>query len=217
VYKLCVATVTQLNDLTLDSTATLDKSCTTDLASVSIDQKHLQNYAAKLRAGKSFLNLVLVNVAAGVNQFRLHLANVRLRADADVINLYSETEKIGALQKQTMLRLERRFRSVLKTDEFWNQTASWILTRLDQWHREGLMPTDCSVVGMLSLEPGTNLTDRDEWRESLVVSACAFHTASQWLRHLNLSGQSANELPRRKRTGYQNQKRASCSSLCNWR
>jgi hypothetical protein len=26
-----------------------------------------------------------------------------------------------------------------------------------------------------------------------------------------------NELPRRKRTGYQNQKRASCSSLCNWR
>jgi UV DNA damage endonuclease len=28
---------------------------------------------------------------------------------------------------------------------------------------------------------------------------------------------SWNELPRRKRTGYQNQKRASCSSLCNWR
>ncbi|MBF2079329.1 MAG: two pore domain potassium channel family protein [Synechococcales cyanobacterium T60_A2020_003] len=26
-----------------------------------------------------------------------------------------------------------------------------------------------------------------------------------------------NELPRRKRTGYQNQKRASCSSRCNWR
>jgi len=26
-----------------------------------------------------------------------------------------------------------------------------------------------------------------------------------------------NELPRRKRTGYQNQKRASCSSLCNLR
>jgi cytochrome P450 len=29
--------------------------------------------------------------------------------------------------------------------------------------------------------------------------------------------QQRNELPRRKRTGYQNQKRASCSSLCNWR
>ena len=26
-----------------------------------------------------------------------------------------------------------------------------------------------------------------------------------------------NELPRRKRTGYQNQKRVNCSSLCNWR
>lgn len=111
-----------------------------------------------------------------------------------MINLYGETEKIGALQKQTIGRLERRFRSVLKTDEFWEQTATWILMRLEQWRQEGLMPSDCAVVGMLSLESGADLADNDEWRESLVISACAFYTASQWLRHLDLSGHSAAEI-----------------------
>jgi hypothetical protein len=72
----------------------------------------------------------------------LHLAHAQRKHDADVINLYGEAEKIGALQKQTMLRLERRFRSVLKTDTFWEQTATWILVRLDQWQQEALMPTD---------------------------------------------------------------------------
>jgi len=33
----------------------------------------------------------------------------------------------------------------------------------------------------------------------------------------NLTGMATNELPRRKRTGYQNQKSANCSSLCNLR
>jgi len=47
---------------------------------------------------------------------------------------------------------------------------------------------------MLSLESGVDLTDSDEWRELLVTSACAFHTASQWLRHLDLSGHSAAEI-----------------------
>lgn len=189
-----MAPATRLDELALDSTSTLIEPLSANLASVALDQKQVQDYAAKLKADKSFLNLVLVNVATGINQFRLHLINTRLKSDTDVINLYGETEKIGALQKQTMLRLERRFRSVLKTDKFWEQTATWILVRLEQWQQEGLMPTDCSVVGMLSLESGADLTDSDEWHESLVTSACAFHTASQWLRHLDLSGHSAAEI-----------------------
>ncbi|MBM0745347.1 helix-turn-helix transcriptional regulator (plasmid) [Phormidium sp. CLA17] len=186
--------MTQLNELALDSTSLLSDSLSSDVASIVLDQSQVQFYAAKLKMDKAFLNLVLVNVATGINQFRLHLAHTRLKGDIDIINLYGETEKIDALQKQTMVRLERRFRSVLKTDKFWDQTATWILLRLDQWHREGLMPSDCSVVGVLSLESGDDLTDSDEWRESLVTSACAFHTASQWLRHLNLSGHSAAEI-----------------------
>lgn len=186
--------MTKIDDLALDSTSISPEMLASKLASDSLDSKQVQAFAAKLKAGKSFLNLVLVNVATGINQFRLHLAHARLKGEADVINLYGETEKIGALQKQTMLRLERRFRSVLKTDEFWQQTTTWILVRLDQWRREGLMPSDCSVVGILSLESGVDLADSDEWRESLVTSACAFHTASQWLRHLDLSGHSAAEI-----------------------
>ena len=154
----------------------------------------MQIYAARLREGKAFLSLVLVNVAMGINQFRLHLAQAKSENDADVINLYGETEKVGALHKQTMQRLERRFRSILKTDEFWYQTAAWILIRLEQWEQEGLMPSDCTVVGTLSVKSGGNLTESEEWRESLVTSACAFHTASQWLRHLNLSAYSAAEI-----------------------
>lgn len=189
-----MVSVNQLDELALDSTSILAEPLASGTALDLLEQQEVQLYAAKLKKGKSFLNLVLVHVATGINQFRLHLAQSRRKSDADVINLYDETEKIGALQKQTMVRLERRFRTVLKTDTFWEQTAIWILVRLTQWQQEGLMPTDCSVVGMLSLESGVDLTDSDEWRESLVMSACAFHTASQWLRHLDLSGHSAAEI-----------------------
>ena len=185
--------VTQIKDIASDpSLLTNLPSC--DPVLVSSDQFRVQSYVTKLKGSKSFLNLVLVNVAMGINQFKLHLAQTQSNDDVDVINLYDETEKIGALHKQTMLRLERRFRSVLKTDEFWNQTATWILVRLEQWQQESLMPSDCSVVGMLSVKSGSNPAHSDEWRESLVTSACAFHTASQWLRHLDLSGYSAAEI-----------------------
>jgi hypothetical protein len=112
--------VNQLDNLALASTPVLIESLSSELASVSPDQKVL-DYAAKLKADKSFLNLILVNVATGINQFRLHLTNTRLKKDrADARNLCSETEKLGVLQKQTLLRIERRFRSVLRTDEFPN-------------------------------------------------------------------------------------------------
>lgn len=184
--------VTKPNALALDSITVPDAPIDSQLASISVDQ--VQAYAAKLKADRSFLNLLLMNVATGINQFRLRLAYSQSQNSADVINLYGETEKIGALQKQAMAQLEKRFRSILKSDEFWEQTARWVVLRLEQWRQEGLMPSDCSVVGMLSLESGVDLADSDEWRESLVVSACACHTASQWLRHLDLSGHSAAEL-----------------------
>lgn len=185
--------MTQIENLVLAATPILAEPLSNPASPP--DQRQVLDYAAKLRADKAFLHLVLVNVATGINQFRLHLANTRLKDSAKVTNLYDE-DKLGTLQKQTLLRLERRFRSVLRTEEFWNKTASWILTRLNQWHREGLIPSDCSVAGMLSLESGVNLTEEDEWRESLVMSACAFHTASQWLRHLDLSGQNTVEIDR---------------------
>ncbi|NJL41922.1 MAG: hypothetical protein HC899_38625 [Leptolyngbyaceae cyanobacterium SM1_4_3] len=157
-------------------------------------KEQVQDYGQKLRSGKSFLNLVLVNVATGINQHRLRQMRSKLKGDADVINLYSETEKIGALQKQAIARLEKLFKAVLKTEAFWEQTASWILMRLAQWEAEGRMPADCSIPGVLSVEIDPLLSEEAAWQESIVLSACAFYTASEWLSHLDLSGFSIEDV-----------------------
>jgi hypothetical protein len=161
----------------------------TDSAALS----RVEKYAEKLQQGKSFLNLVLINVATGINQHRLRQIRSNTKGDADIINLYNETEKIGALQKQAIARLEKLFRSVLKQEVFWQQTAIWILNHLDQWKREGRMPADCSIPGVLSIESDPTLPEEDAWQESVVTSACAFYTASEWLRHLDLSNFAAED------------------------
>jgi hypothetical protein len=183
------------NDLALeDLPSVLVDPLSTDLMPAVLECQQVQVYATKLRASKSFLNWVLVNVMAGINQFKLHLAQTQPKPDVGMGNLYGEIEKMSLLEKQTMSRLERRFRSVLKTDTFWEQTAAWILTRLEQWQQEGTIPPDCSMLGLLSLETSAGLIDSADSRESLVTIACAFHTASQWLRHLDLSEHSAAEI-----------------------
>jgi hypothetical protein len=152
------------------------------------------NYAEKLRRGKSFLNLVLIHVATGINQSRLRQLRSQVKADSELINLYNETEKIGALRKQAIARLEKLFKSALKQPLFWEQTAQWILTRLDQWQVDAKMPADCSIPGVLSIEADTQLPEEEAWRESIVVSACAFHTASEWLRCLDWSAFSIEDI-----------------------
>lgn len=164
-----------------------------DLSSlVAGDQ--VRQYAERLRRGKSFLNLVLVHVATGINQYRLRQLRSQVKGDAELINLYSETEKIGALQKQSIARLEKLFKSVLKQTSFWEQTAQWILTRLDQWALDARMPADCSIPGVLSVEVDPALPEEQAWRESIVMSACAFYTASEWLRHLDWSAFSIEDI-----------------------
>jgi hypothetical protein len=182
------------NDLALEPPQILVEPLSTDLKSATLERQQIQIYAAKLRTDKLFLNWVLVNVMTGINQFKLHLVQTRLNPNVGISNLYGEPEKMSLLEKQTLSRLERRFRSVLKTDTFWEQTAAWILTRLEQWQQDGKIPSDCSIVGLLSLETSVDLIDSADLRESLVMSACAFHTASQWLRHLDLSEHSAAEI-----------------------
>ncbi len=165
-------------------------ACTT----VPLELSQVQEYADKLRRGKSFLNLILVNVATGINQHRLRQLCSKVKGDADVINLYSETEKIGALQKQAIARLEKLFKPVLKQATFWQQSAEWILSRLEQWRLEGRMPVDCSIPGVLSVEADSALPEEEAWRESIIISACAFYTASEWLRNLDLSGFSVEDV-----------------------
>jgi hypothetical protein len=165
-----------------------------DASSRCHESNQVDEYAAKLRLGKSFLNLVLVNVATGINQYRLRQIRPTLNGNADVINLYSETEKIGALQKQSIARLAKLFKGVTRKQEFWQETAIWILDRLNRWKLEQRIPADCSVPGLLSLDADPTLPEEDAWHESIVVSACAFHTASEWLRNLDLSAFSVEDV-----------------------
>jgi Helix-turn-helix len=159
-----------------------------------VDGVQLQAYAEKLRCGKSFLNLVLINVATRINQHRLRQMRLQGEGNADVINLYSETEKIGGLQKQAIARLEKLFKAVFKSETFWEQTATWILTRLEQWKLQGRVPTDCSISGILSVRTDATLPEEEAWQESIVMSACAFYTASEWLRSLDLSEVSVEDV-----------------------
>jgi hypothetical protein len=154
----------------------------------------VKEYAERLRRSKAFLNLVLVNVATGINQHRLRQIHGGVKGDTEVINLYNETEKIGALQKQAIDRLKKLFKEILKQDSFWEQAASWILVRLDQWALEKRMPPDCSIPGLLSVEVDPHLSEKEAWQESIVVSVCAFYTASEWLRHLDLSNFSVEDI-----------------------
>src|SRR3712207_6812372 len=64
-----------------------------------VEAGRVQEYAEKLRQGSSFVNLILVNVATGINQHRLRQMRPKSKNNTDLINLYNETEKIGALQK----------------------------------------------------------------------------------------------------------------------
>jgi hypothetical protein len=162
----------------------------------------IPQYAEKLRRSKAFLNLVLVHVATGINQHRLRQLRQTLsgsnelqaRGASELINLYNETEKIGALQKQVIARLEKLFRSVLKQASFWEQTAQWIVIRLDQWAIDAQMPADCSIPGVLSIKVDSALPEEEVWRESIVISACAFYTASEWLRQLDWSAFSIEDI-----------------------
>ncbi len=165
-----------------------------DLIPLYQKNSRVDEYAAKLRLGKSFLNLVLVNVATGINQHRLRQIRSTMSSDADVVNLYAETERIGALQKQTITRLGKLFKGVTRKQEFWQETATWILDRLERWKREERIPADCSIPGLLSLDEDPTLPEEDAWYESVVISVCAFHTASEWLRNLDLSAFSVEDV-----------------------
>lgn len=166
----------------------------TSLPDIAVDAVRLQTYVEKLRCSRSFLNLVLINVATGINQHRLRQMRLQGEGNADVINLYSETEKIGALQKQAIARLEKLFKALLKQQAFWEQAANWILTRLEQWKLQERMPADCSISGVLSVETDPALPEEEAWQESIVISACAFYTANEWLRSLDLSGFSVEDV-----------------------
>lgn len=159
-----------------------------------IGHDRTQAVVEKLRQGKSFVNLVMANVAAGINQHRLRQLSTTSKSNTNLINLYSETEKIGALKKPVIAKLERLFKAFLKKEEFWEQKANWILSQLASWQSEGKIPQECSLPGVLSLTPDPNLSEEAAVQESVLVSACAFYTANDFLSHLDLASFAVEDL-----------------------
>lgn len=172
-------------------------TCSTLTPTVSVvpEDERLQVFATRLRSGKSFLNLILINVATGINQYRMRqLRPAEAIRKADIVSLYNEAEEVGVFKKQSLAVLEKLFKSIIKADAFWEQSAGWILTRLDQWDKDGRTPAECSIPGLLSIDLDPALPEDQAWRESIAISACAFHTASEWLNHLDLSSFSIEEI-----------------------
>lgn len=158
------------------------------------EQEQLQAFIAKLRTGKSFLHLVLINVATGINQYRMRQLPAEPSHTSDIVSVYSDAEEVGIFKKQSLAVLEKLFKSIVKADAFWEKSAHWILARLAQWETDGRTPADCSIPGLFSVDLDPTLPEDQAWREATTISACAFHTASEWLNHLDLSSFSIEEL-----------------------
>ncbi len=71
------------------------------------------------------------------------------------------------------------------------------------------------ITLQITIPLSQSFLDTEETIQSVLNEAGTL-ASGEALKQFDTDG-SANELPRRKRTGYQHQKRASCSSLCNWR
>jgi hypothetical protein len=55
----------------------------------------------------------------GINQQRLKQQSPRSKPSQDLVQLYQETERVGALQKKSIIKLEKLFKDELKKDAFW--------------------------------------------------------------------------------------------------
>jgi hypothetical protein len=163
------------------------------LSTIQPSSSLVEQWITKLQFGKRFLNLVLVNAATGINQHRL----LRLRStgndEFDQLAPQAEAEPIPAFKKSTIARLEKLFRPALKSEVFWQQATSWILTQLEQWQTEEQMPSDCAIPGVLPVRLDPTQPEI-AWREAIVLNACAFYMAEEWLQQLNLANFSIEEL-----------------------
>ncbi|HEY9752624.1 MAG TPA: helix-turn-helix transcriptional regulator [Coleofasciculaceae cyanobacterium] len=164
-------------------------------SSTSTSQEpRIDDYAAKLRQSPSFRDLLLANVAMSINQQRLKKQSPRSQSSQDLVQIYQETERLGALQKKSITRLEKLFKEVLKKEIFWQQSAQWIVTRLDAWEADNHPPQECSIPGILSVNLDASQPEDLTWRESLVMGACAFYIASDLVRQLQITHYSVEEL-----------------------
>jgi hypothetical protein len=177
----------QLSPLPLP-TADLQNSVATEpiQANWMIDGDRIQTYADQLRQDKSFRDMLLANVALRINQQRLGLATGK-GGDPDLYSLYRNTEKIGALRRKILNKLERSLKPSLASDIFWEDTAIWILTTLNDWERDQKIPEACAIAGLLSTQSEPETASNTDWMEARTISAYAYQASDHLVTTLAIA------------------------------
>jgi predicted XRE-type DNA-binding protein len=163
---------------------------TSDITSQDVANQ-IQECIKALRDRKDFLNLVLVHVARGIEQYRVQPVAIPESSPIDAI---APEREYPAVQKIMLTRLEKLFKPVVKQDLFWERAAFWILRQSEQWDIDQDLPPECIVPEVLVSQVQTGSTEEKAWRDSVLTNACAYHTATQWLAQLDLPNLSSEEI-----------------------
>jgi predicted XRE-type DNA-binding protein len=150
----------------------------------------IQEYVKLLRDRKDFLNLVLAHVAKGIEQYQVEPAS----AESNGIEAIDPERKYPAVQKVMLTRLEKLFKSIVKQDSFWEQAAFWMVRQSERWDGNQDLPPEYVVPDVLLPQVQIDSTQEKAWRNSVLMNACAYHTATQWLIQLDLPSLSPEEI-----------------------
>jgi hypothetical protein len=150
----------------------------------------VQEYVKVLRDRKDFLNLVLAHVARGIEQYRVEPVIM----EADLLKTSAPEQEYPAVQKMMLTRLEKLFKSIVKQDSFWEQAAFWMIRQAERWENDQDLPPECVVPEVLISQTQINFPQEKAWRDSVLMNACAYHTATQWLAQLDLPNLSPAEI-----------------------
>jgi hypothetical protein len=154
----------------------------------------VQEYVTMLRDRKDFLNLVLAHVARGIEQYQIEPVS----AESNGADSKAEASILGgkhpAVQKVMLTRLEKLFKSIVKQDSFWEQAAFWMVRQSERWESNQDLPPEYVVSDVLVPRSQVDSTQEKAWRNSVLMNACAHHTATQWLIQLDLPSLSPEEM-----------------------
>lgn len=152
-----------------------------------IDGRRIQTYANQLREDPAFRDMLLANVALRINQQRLSNLATSKNTNLDLYSLHRHTEKIGALKRRILNKLERHFRLPFSQDGFWEDAAIWILAKLNDWEKDQVIPEEFAIAGLLSTQSETETTNGNAWMEVRALSAYAYHISAKLIEPLSIT------------------------------
>jgi hypothetical protein len=159
----------------------------------------IQKYAAKLQQG-SFLDVVMTDMFIEVmHQYSEKLASSLQGQDNTTLNqpffqtveATEDSVNVGFFlsPREAELNIENFLKEVFQEQTFWEQKAAWILKKLDKW-KAGLNPEAIPIVFNRIPEAQTGMLNK----ETYIIYLCAFYTATEFLKQLDLPSFSLTDL-----------------------